>query len=126
MGQGPVQQPHQDHSLGHQKQLAETYFDDPPAAVAAPVKKPGYGVPDVEVVKPMGYGVPYVVVGSGGLSRKPGYGVPRNDRPYDPHEVVWRRQPSPQPFDVRDREPSPPPQTPPPDRPGRPDGGGAT
>jgi hypothetical protein len=78
MGQGPVQQPHRRYN---------------------PINQP---------IDPhnIAYTPDDVAVGSGGLSKMPGYG----ERPYDPHEIVWRRQPSPEPFDA----PGPP---------ERPDGG---
>ncbi len=97
MGQGPVQQPHQPYNpinqpyephniapkvypdagdvsekrgaeavetqedLASQERLGGMYFDEPP--IEAPV------------------------VGSGGFSKKPGYGAPRNDLPSDPHVI---------------------------------------
>ena len=66
LGQGPVQTA---LDTGREKQLAAQYFDDPPA----------------------------LAVPSGGLSKKSGIGeMPHfapSRRPYDPSEIVWRRQP---------------------------------
>jgi hypothetical protein len=151
MGQGPVQQPHQPYNpinqpytphdiapkvypdfgdvsekrgaeaaetqedLSGQERLGGMYFDDPP--IEAPV------------------------VGSGGLSKKPGYGAPRNDLPYDPHVIRRGRKRQrdedeplrgyidPRGGSAKRRRttfqlPPAPPQVPPPDKPGRPDGGG--